>query len=138
MEGAHRQVVGAAVVGGKLFLKVGQGVESVAGVKAFLVPPVAALHLSVVPGCVGPDQLVPDAQFFGGPLEEGGEIPPAVGETVGELKAVVRLDALHPDSPAGKPLHRAPQKVRRGIGGLLRVGPQEAQPSELVHGAVLK
>ena len=112
MEGAHRQVVGAAVVGGKLFLKVGQGVESVARIKAFLVLPVAALHLSVVPGRVGPDQLVPDTQFFSGPLEEGGEIPPAVGETVGELEAVVRLDALHPDPLAGKPLHRAPQKIR--------------------------
>ena len=40
----------------------------------------------------------------GGSLKQGGQVPPAVGEAVGELKTVVRLDALHPDAPACIPL----------------------------------
>ena len=48
VEGPHREVVGAAVMNGELLCKVIQGVEAVAGVKAFLVLPVAALHLAVV------------------------------------------------------------------------------------------
>ena len=101
-----------------------------AGIEAFLILAVAALHLAVVARRVGPDQLVPDAQLGGSFLEQCGQIALAVGETVGELEAVVRLDTLHFYAPA--------QEVRRGIGGLLRVGRQETQPCELVDGGVLE
>ena len=74
---------------GELLCKVIQGVEAVAGVKASLVLPVAALHFSVVAGRVGTDEFVADAQPGSGGLKEGGQIPPAVGETVGKLKAIV-------------------------------------------------
>ena len=53
----------------KLFCKVIQGKEGMAGVEAFLVFPVAALHLAVVPGRIGTDQLVADPQISGGPLK---------------------------------------------------------------------
>ena len=60
-----------------------------------------------------------------------------VGETIGKFKAVIRLDAFHADSPACIPLEQLFQKIRRGIGGLLRVGGQEAQACKLVNSSVL-
>ena len=109
-----------------------------AGIEAFLILAVAALHLAVVARRVGPDQLVTDAQLGGSFLEQCGQIALAVGETVGELEAVVRLDTLHFYAPAGVPRPQLAQEVRRGIGGLLRVGRQETQPCELVDGGVLE
>ena len=109
-----------------------------AGIEAFLILAMAALHLAVVARRVGPDQLVTDAQFGGSFLEQRGQIALAVGEAVGELETVVRLDTLHFYAPAGVPRPQLAQEVRRGIGGLLRVGRQETQPCELVDGGVLE
>ena len=64
-EGPHGQVVGAAVVDGKLLCKVIQGIERVARIEAFLILAVAALDLSVVARCVRTDQFMPDIQFGG-------------------------------------------------------------------------
>ena len=66
-----------------------------AGIEAFLILAVAALHLAVVARRVGPDQLVTDAQLGGSFLEQCGQIALAVGEAVGKLETVVRLDTLH-------------------------------------------
>ena len=109
-----------------------------AGIEAFLILTVAALHLAVVARRVGPDQLVTDAKLSGGFLEQRGQIALTVGEAVGELEAVVRLDTLHFYASAGVPRPQLAQEVRRGIGGLLRVGRQETQPRELVDGGVLE
>lgn len=89
---------------GELLCEVVQGIKAVAGVKAFLVLPVAAFHLSVVAWRVGTDELVPDPQLLSGGLKKRWQISLAVGESVGELKAIVGLDTLHPDPPAGVPL----------------------------------
>ena len=86
---------------------------------------------------IGADELVADTQLGGGGLKQSREIPLAVGETIGKFKAVVRLDALHADSSAGIPLEQLFQKIRRGIGGLLRISGQEAQACELVNSSVL-
>ena len=45
---SHGEVVGAAVVDSELSGEVIQGVKAVAGVKPFLVLPVAALHFAIV------------------------------------------------------------------------------------------
>ena len=74
-----------------------------AGIEAFLILAVAALHLAVVARRVGPDQLVTDAQLGGSFLEQRGQIALTVGEAVGKLETVVRLDALHFYAPAGVP-----------------------------------
>ena len=134
----HGEVVGAAVVDSELLCKVVQGVKAVAGVKAFLVLPVAALYLAVVARRIGADELVADTQLGSGGLKQGGQIPLAVGKTVGELKAIVCLDTFHPDAPAGIPLDQLFQEIGGGIGGLFRVGGQEAQAGELVNGGVLE
>ena len=123
---------------GKLFGKVIQGVKAAAGIEAFLVLAVTTLHFTVVARRVGTDELVPDTQLGGSGLKQSREIPLAVGKTVGEFKAVIRLDAFHADSSAGIPLEQLFQKIRRGIGGLLRISGQEAQTGELINGGVLK
>ena len=133
----HREVIRAAVMDSELLGEVNEGVETVTGVKALLVLPVAALHLAVVARCVGTDELVPDTQLGGSGLKQSREIPLAVGETIGKFKAVIRLDAFHADSSARIPLEQLFQKIRRGIGGLLRISGQEAQACELVNSSVL-
>ena len=103
----------------ELFREVIQGVKTVAGIKAFLVLAVTTLHFTVVAGRVGADKLVADTKLGGSGLKQSGEIPLAVGETIGKFKAVIRLDAFHADSTAGKPLEQLLQKIGRGKGGLL-------------------
>ena len=121
----------------ELFREVIQGVKTVAGIKAFLVLAVTTLHFTVVAGRVGADKLVADTKLGGSGLKQSGEIPLAVGETVGELKSIVSLDTFHADTSAGIPLEQLFQEIGGGIGGLLRVGGQEAQACELVNGCVL-
>ena len=114
-----------------------QGVKTVAGIEALLILAVTTLHFAVVARRIGTDELVPDTQLGGSGLKQSREIPLAVGETIGKFKAVIRLDAFHADSSAGIPLEQLFQKIRRGIGGLLRVGSQEAQAGKLVNGSIL-
>ena len=121
----------------ELFRKVIQGVKAVAGVKTLLVLPVAALHLAVMTRRVGADELMADTQLGGGGLKQSGKIPLAVGKTVGELKSIVSLDTFHLNTPAGIPFNQPYKEVGGGIGGLFRVGGQEAQACELVNGCVL-
>ena len=114
-----------------------QGVKAVAGVKALLILAVAALHLAVMTGCVGSNELVSDTQLGGSGLKQSGKIPLAVGEAIGKFKAVIRLDAFHADTSACIPLEQLFQEIGGGTGGLLRVGGQEAQACKLVNRSVL-
>ena len=98
MKRPHREVVGAAVVDSELHCKVIQGIKAAAGVKAFLILAVAALHFTVVARRIGADELVADTQLGGGGLKQSREIPLAVGETIGKFKAVIRLDTFHADT----------------------------------------
>ena len=136
-EGPHGEVVGALVVNSKLFCKVIQGEKAVAGVKTLLVLPVAALHLAVMTRCVRTNELMSDTQLGSSGFKQGGQITHAVGKTVGELKSIVSLDTLHADTPASIPLEQLFQEIGGGIGGLLRVGSQEAQAGKLVNGSIL-
>ena len=69
MKGSHGEIVGAAVMNGKLLCEVIQGIKAVAGIEAFLVLPVTALCLAVVARGIWTDELVADAQFSGGLLK---------------------------------------------------------------------
>lgn len=122
----------------ELLCKVIQGIKAVAGIESLLVLPVAALHLAVVAGCVGADEFVADAQLSSGSLKQSGQIPLAVGKPVGKLKAIVGLDAFHPDAPAGIPLDQPFQEVGRRESTLLGVGREETQAGELINGGVLE
>ena len=91
---------------GKLLFEVRKGIKAVAGIETLLVLTVAALYFAIVPWGVGPDKLMADAELLRGRLEQGGQIPFAVGKAVGELKAIVCLYTLHPDAPACIPLYQ--------------------------------
>lgn len=122
----------------KLLSEVIQGIKAVAGIKAFLVLPVAALYFAVVSGRIGADELMPDTQLGGSGFKQSGDVPVAVRKSVSKLKAIICLDTFHPDAPAIIPLEQPFEEVGRGIGGLLRIGGQEAQASELVNGGILE
>ena len=123
---------------GKLLLKVNQRAEGVDRIKAFVVFPMAALHLAIMLGRVRTNELMPDFQVGSGFLKKGGDVSFAVGKTVSKFKTVVSLDTFHMDTLAGIPLHQPFQEVSRGIGGLLRISRQETKPGELVNGGILE
>ena len=79
----------------ELLCKIVQRVERMAGVKALLILPVAALCLAVVPERIGTDQFMPNPQLGGRLLKQRRQVTFTAGKTVGKLKAVVRLDTLH-------------------------------------------
>ena len=123
---------------GKLLFEVRKGIKAAAGIETLLVLTVAALYLAIVPRGVRSDELMTDAKLLRGCLEQGRQIPFAVGETVGKLKAIVRLHTLHPDAPACIPLHQLFQEISGGIGRLFLVCSQETQTGKLVNCSVLK
>ena len=59
IERPHREVVGAAIVDSELFCEIIRREEGMTGIEAFLVFSVTALYLTVMPGCVRLDELVP-------------------------------------------------------------------------------
>ena len=122
----------------ELFLKVIQGEEKADRIKAFLVFPVATLHLAIMSGRVRTDQLMLDAQPSGGFLKKGGDIPFTVGKTVCKFKTVVSLGTFHTDTSAGIPLHQFLQEVRGGVSRLRLIGRQEAELGDLANGGMLK
>ena len=95
----------------ELLRKVVQRVKAVTGIKAFLVLSVAALYFAVVPRGVGANELVPNTELGSCLFKKGRQVTPAVGKPVGELKAIVGLDALSPDAPAGIPLEQLSEAV---------------------------
>ena len=111
----------------KLLCEIVQRIECVAGIETFLVLTVAALHLTVVPRSIRANQLMPDAQLSSRPLKQRRQLAFTVGEAVGKLEAIVRLDTLHLDPAARIPRGQSAKKISRRIGGLLRIGGEEAQ-----------
>ena len=87
----------------KLFCEVVEGEKTVTGIKAFLIFSVTAFYLAVVAWSVGPNQFVADAKFCSRCFKKCGKIPFAVGKTIGKFKAIVGLNTLHLDAPAGIP-----------------------------------
>ena len=122
----------------KLLCEIVQRIERVAGIETFLVLTVAALHLTVVPRGIRANQLMPDAQLSSRPLKQSRQLALPAGEAVGKLGTVVRLDTLHLDPAACIPRGQSAKEISRRIGGLLRIGGEEAQARELVDGGVLE
>ena len=122
----------------ELLCEIVQRIECVAGIETFLVLTVAALHFAVVPRRIWTNELMPNTKFGSRPLKQCQQIAFTVGITVGELEAIVRLDTFHLDPTARIPRGQSAQEIGRGIGGLLRIGGEEPQTSELVDGGVLE
>lgn len=87
-----------------------------------------ALYLAIVSTGIRTNELVTDAKSGGSKLKTGGNVPFAVGEAVSKLKAVIDLDTLDGDVPELVPHGQPPEEVRGGIGALLRVSSEVAQP----------
>ena len=84
--------------GSELGGKVGEREEGTVEVEAFDILAVRALDLAVVSWGEGTNAFVHNTQAASGVLEEGGTVAVGIAETVGELEAVVGLDALDLDS----------------------------------------
>lgn len=82
----------------------GKVIEAVAGIEVFL--GLLWLRSTLPLWRVQADEFVSDAQFGVGNIKERRKFPLAIGKTVGELETVIRLDAFHPDAPAGIPLEQ--------------------------------
>ena len=98
----HGAGVASTLVGSELPTKVGEGIETADSVEAFLVLAVTSFYLAIVARCVRADQLVTNAKLCRGCLEQRRHVPPAAGEAIRELKAVVCLYALNFHAFAGK------------------------------------
>ena len=109
-----------------------------AGIEPFLILAVAALDLAVVARRIWTDQLMPDAQLRSRLFKQRRQIALTVGEPIGKLKAVVRLDTFHLYVSAGVPRPQLPQEICRGVCRLFRVSGEKAQAGELVDSSVLK
>ena len=105
---AHREIVGATIVENKLVGEIFKGKERVERVETLLILSVAAFNLAIVAGSIGTDKLVTNTELRGSVFKQGGQIPLRVGETVGELKAVVGLNTLHGNPPASEPEGQLP------------------------------
>ena len=64
-------------------------------VEATLILAVATFHLAVMAGGVGPYELMPDAKAGGSLFKERKQVAVRLRETVGELKAIVCLNAFY-------------------------------------------
>ena len=99
MKESHRQVVGTALMGSKLFFKVKQGEKGMGGIETFLIFAVASLNFAIVSGDVGTNQFMLNIQLSGDFLKKSRDIPFASGKTVRKLKSVVGLDTFNADDP---------------------------------------
>ena len=99
---------------------------------------VAALHFAVMARCAGANELMSDTKFGGSGLKQSRKISSAVGEAIGERKAIVSLDALYPDSSAGILLEQPFEEFGRREGAVLWGDGQEAQTREFINSSILK
>jgi hypothetical protein len=70
VQGAHREIIVLPLSHGELLFKISKGIKRVVGIEFLVIFPVAALHLTIVAGCVGTDQLVPDSQLSQSPFKQ--------------------------------------------------------------------
>ena len=82
------------------------------GIEPLIVFTVAALHLAVMPGCVGFDELMSNAVKFQMFLKKGRFIPRS-SKTVCEFGTVVCLNTLN---GAGKSFYQMLEEDSRGVG----------------------
>ena len=111
--------------------------KAMEGVELVVILPMAALNFTVMPRCVGTDQLVTDTMFFKRKLEHRLPIPLTLRESVCKLKAVVCLNALDCDTAPFEPLHTAFHEIGGGIGALLLVAIKKAQSRVFINSGVL-
>lgn len=137
-KGAHRQLVAPGLPGSELPGKIVERVEHPVVVEPLLVFPVAAFHFAVVPGRIGADELQFDSpQSLCRDFESGQSVGLVARKPVGELKAVVCLDAVDFNAALLIVRNQAEQEVPGRVRALFLVGIQVAEPGVLINGGVL-
>ena len=89
------------------------------GIKVFVVFAVASLHLAIMARRVRTNELMPDATLFERTLKQREIIGLRAAKTLGELKAIVRLDALRFNALFDKMLDDVQCKLCRAVGAVL-------------------
>ena len=95
-----------------LLCKVIQRVEATARKETFLILTVAALDFAVVPWGIRTNEFMSNAKLGSRLFKQRRYITFAVGKAIGELKAVVRLDAFHLDAAACIPRRQLAKEIR--------------------------
>ena len=106
-------------------------------VETFLVFPMAALDLAVVARGVGTNELVTNAKLGSGGFKQRRNVAFGIGETVGKLKSVVRLNTFHDHAFSAKGFNNAPQEMCRRIGTLFGVSSQNAVSGVFIDRRIL-
>ena len=135
VEGTHGEVVVFVLPYRKLFLEVLEGIELVRGVKVFVVLPVAAFDLSVMPWRKDLDELVLYPQLVQCFLKECRTHGFRTVHSVRELGAVVRLDTF---DGIGELLHAMPDKLGGRIGTVFFEAFQIPKTAVLIDESELK
>ena len=127
-------VVILLVVYFKLLRKVFKGIEGMSGIKPLIVLPMAALHLAVMPWCIGTNYLVLNPMLPQTHLEKSGLIP--VGdEPIGKFGAIVRLDTLN---RAWEGFYKVFHKKGRRKGTVFFKYLHKTPPGILINGSILE
>ena len=95
VERAHGEIVVLSLPNSKLLGKVIKGIECVAGIEFFIIFPVAALHLAVMPWRKWFDLLVADAHLTQCFLKKRQRLFLAVAHFICKLKTIIRLDTFN-------------------------------------------
>ena len=103
-------------------------------IEPFVIFAVAPLYFPVVPGCIGPDQLMRDAMLRETCLEQGGPVPMG-SEAVCELSAVICLDAF---DGHGEGFDQVFQEQCGGLGVMLFKRLDKAPAGVFIDGGVLE
>lgn len=103
-------------------------------VKTLIILPVAALHLLVVAGRNGADDLMPYPLCFQTLLEEGWLVP--VGsKAIGKFRSIIRSEALDGE---GEGFNKVFHKLGGRIGVMFFKGFHEVPPGKIINGRVLE
>lgn len=103
-------------------------------IKTFIIFPVAALYLPIVPGCKGPDGLVCDPMCFQMFLKES-RLVPVSSKAVGKFRPIIRLDTL---DGKGERFYEVLHKLCRRIRAVFLKGFYKTPSGILVYGGVLE
>lgn len=79
----------------KLFFEIIEGIEGMGGVEFLIVFAVAALHLAVMSGGIGPNELMANTQAGQLGLEDGRGITAFREKPFRKLRPIVRLDTFN-------------------------------------------
>lgn len=118
----------------QLSFEVLEGKETMGGIEFLIVLAVASLYFSIVPWCVGLDQLVTNIKLLQGFFKECWLGIFSTNQPICEFAAVI---SLHAFDSVGKTLHTMLNKQCRRIGAVFRESFQIAKPGVFINEGVL-